>query len=168
MTGEWGPGRSEGRGSTRAEAAQAGPLRRAAQAERGQASRRGAGPRGRKAPTRRRPSLSYLRRLPGSLPLPGRPRRRAPALGGLRGSRRPAPQRPAGQTSAARAVSASAARRQWLRKQPKAERAGKSRVEPAGRKGQRVGPRAVRGALPSGGWQCGLGEGYCVLLIAGL
>lgn len=76
--------------------------------------------------------LAYLRQPPGSPPLPGRPRGRAPALGGLRGSKRPAPQQPAGPTSAARARSASAARRRELRKQPKAEL---RREEPSGARG---------------------------------
>lgn len=95
------------------------------------------------------PGLAYLRRPPGSPPLPGRPRGRAPALGGLRGSRRPAPQPPAGPTSAASARSASAARRRELRKQPKAELRCEERAEPPGRKGQRAGPRALAGALVS-------------------
>lgn len=103
------------------------------------------------------PGLAYLRQPPDSPPLPGRPRGRAPALGGLRGSRRPAPQPPAGPTSAASARSASAARRQELRKQPKAEL---RREEPSGARGpegQRAGPRALAGALVSGGWRPGLG-----------
>lgn len=78
------------------------------------------------------PGLAYLRRPPGSPPLPSCPRGRAPALGGLRGSRRPAPQPPVGPTSAARARSASAARRRELRKQPKAEL---RREEPSGARG---------------------------------
>lgn len=50
---------------------------------------------------RRRPGLAYLKRPPGSPPLPGRPRRRPPSVGGLRGSSSPAPQPRADPTSAA-------------------------------------------------------------------
>lgn len=124
---------------------------------------RQAGPRGRADPSAG-PRLAYLRRPPGSPPLPGRPRRGPPA-----------PQPPAAPTSAAGSASASAAGREWLRKQPKAERvrrrrrqrAGRSRGGPAGRKRQCASPRTAPATLGSRGWRRGRGERDCVLLIAG-
>lgn len=64
---------------------------------------RGAWPGAKRHPPFQRPGLAYLRRLPGSPPLPVGPRRPPPTLGELRGSRKPAPQLPARPTSAARA-----------------------------------------------------------------
>lgn len=117
------------------------------------------GPR-RAAPNRQRPDNAYLRRPPGSPPLRSCPRRRPPTLGGLRGSRSPAPQPPASPTSAARARSVSATSRRRLRKQPKAARARRLRAEnsrgslgpeEAARRPreERTGPDAAPGVWPA-------------------
>lgn len=126
---------------------------------------RGLEPRGH--PPFQRPGLAYLRRPPGSPPLPVGPRRRPPTLGELRGSRRPAPRLPACPTSAARAGSVSAASRLRLRKQPKAKRARQRRAERS-----RAEPGAGRSGSPAEGWlwpdkreERGRG-GYWVILVA--
>lgn len=116
------------------------------------------------------PDLHSLRRPPGSPPLPGSPRRRQPTLGGLWGSRSPAPQPPAGQTSAARARSsplpvASGSGNSRRPSERRAQPSAACRPEEAVRRPLEnlADPGAAAVAPARGGWRCGHGEGYRVL-----
>lgn len=172
--GERGTSRSADRGSARERAAQAGPLHRGTQSTTrpSLAPRCGALRPGGAHPPVPRPCVpeaaAWLPSTPGPSPTPPADSRPASGL------QEPGPSSARGSDICSRAGSTSAARRDRLRKQPKAGRprpppgrAGRSRAEPAGRKGQRSGRRPVAGALGCQGGRRGRGQDYCVLSSAG-